>query len=144
MENSTVGLVVGGLLEMVGFGAFVSQLGIFLTYRRLRNLARHGIEGEAVATTQEYYGSGKHRVHYEIRLPEGEPKAEFYALQRDLPDPGTVVPVVYDRRKPRRAKTGLLKDIDYRPERLVVFVLGYGGLALFVAGFVLLTMTLGW
>lgn len=140
MENSTAWFVVSCILQVVGFIAVVAQISIFLTYRRLRNLARHGVEGEAVVTAQEYYGSGKQRVHYEVRLPEGEPRAEFQAVQRELPGPGAVVPVVYDRRKPRRAKTGSLSDIDYRAERIVVFVLGYGGLAAYIAGIVLLVM----
>ncbi|GAA4006768.1 DUF3592 domain-containing protein [Streptomyces sp. NBC_01352] len=140
MENSTVGFVVAGLLVMAGFAAMIIQSTTFLTYHRLRNLVRHGVEGEAVSTTHDYYGGGRYRVRYEVLLLEGEPRAEFREVQRDQPSPGMVVPVVYDRRKPRRAKTGFLKDIDYRAERILVFILGYGGLAMFVAGILLLTM----
>lgn len=120
------------------------MIGIFLDYRRLRNLARRGVEGEAVSTTQEYAGGGQYRVYYEVRLPEGEPKAEFHERQRGMVDLGVVVPVVYDRRRPRRGKTGFLKDIDYRAEQLAVFVIGYGGVAMYVAGIVLLIMVKGW
>ena len=144
MRDSTTGFVLSVIFQMVGFGAAVSMIGIFMTYRRLRNLARHGVEGGAVSTAQEYAGGGRYRVSYEVRLPEGEPRAEFHEDQPGMVDLGVVVPVVYDRRKPGRGKTGFLKDIDYRADQLAVFVFGYGGVALYAVGIILLIMVKGW
>ncbi|MET9452357.1 hypothetical protein [Streptomyces cinerochromogenes] len=50
---------------------------------------------------------------------------------------GTVVPVVYDRRKPSRAKTGTLADIDdleLSEERFYVKLFWVPGLALTAVG----------
>ncbi|MFF5945836.1 hypothetical protein ACFY7X_34840 [Streptomyces althioticus] len=47
---------------------------------------------------------------------------------------GTVVPVVYDGRKPRRAKTGVRKDLDFDKERPVVLLVGGTGLLLLATG----------
>ncbi|MFI7505158.1 DUF3592 domain-containing protein [Streptomyces sp. NPDC049687] len=144
MENSTGGLIVGFLMVMAGTAALITQSTTFVLYRRLRNLARHGVEGEAVSVDQKYAGTGEYHIHYEIRLADGEPGAEFRERQRGMADLGTVVPVVYDRRKPRRAKRGFLKDIDYRGERNIVLVFGYGGLAVFAGGVALLVAVNGW
>lgn len=52
-----------------------------------------------------------------------------------LPGPeGTVVPVVYDRRKPQRAKTGTREELDFDKERPVVLLLGGAGLVLVGVG----------
>lgn len=52
-----------------------------------------------------------------------------------LPGPeGTVVPVVYDRRKPQRAKTGTREEPDFDKERPVVLLLGGAGLVLVGVG----------
>jgi hypothetical protein len=125
---------------VIGFGAAVSQVGIFLDYRRLRRLARFGVETEALAKSQEYAGAGKYRVSYEISVGGVDSKVEFDEIQRGEVVLGSVVAVVYDRGNPRRGKTGFLRDIDYRAEKLAVFCLGYGGLVFFVAGVVLLAM----
>ena len=140
VENSTFLFVVACIMVMVGFAAAVSQAGIFLEYRRLRRLARFGVETEALAKSQEYADSGNYRVSYEISVDGADSKVEFGEIQRGEVVLGPVVAVVYDRGNPRRGKTGFLRDIDYRAERLAVFCLGYGGLVFFVAGVVLLVM----
>ncbi|MDQ1047849.1 DUF3592 domain-containing protein [Streptomyces sp. V4I2] len=139
--NSDAAFIVSCILQVLGFAAMISHIGIFRDYRRLRNLARHGVEGEAVSTAQDYAGAGQYRVQYEVRLADGESKAEFHALQRVMAELGTVVPVVYDRTKPQRAKTGFLEDINYRPDQLSVFVFGYGGVAAYLMGVVLLVLS---
>jgi hypothetical protein len=140
VENSDAAFVVSCILQIVGFGAAISQVSIFRTYRHLRNLALHGVEGEAVSVGQEYAGSGKYRVSYEIRPAGSGSPAVFREVYAGMREAGETVPVVYDRRKPRRARTGFLGDIDYRAERLSVFVLGYGGAAVYVVGLVLLIL----
>lgn len=138
METSTVFLALGFALVFLATITLVVQLDSFLTHRLLSNLERHGVEGEAIARRQDVM-AGQARVYFEVRLPEGEPRAEFYELFLTSPGPaGTVVPVVYDRRKPSRAKTGTRQEIDFRAERRLVQVMGGGGLVMFVAGVVLL------
>lgn len=131
MEKSTFLFVAAVILEMVGFGAAVSQVGVFLDYRRLSRLARFGVETEALAKSQEYAGAGNYRVSYEIRVDAVNSKVEFRDIRRGEAVLGSVVAVVYDRRNPRRGRTGFLEDIDYRAEKLAVFCFGYGGLVLF-------------
>lgn len=141
VENSTFLFVAACVMVMVGFAAAVSQVGIFLKYRRLRRLARFGVETEALAKSQEYAGSGNYRVSYEISVDgtdsKVDSKVEFDDIRRGEIVLGSVVAVVYDRGNPRRGKTGSLKDIDYRAEKIAVFCFGYSGLVVFVAGVVL-------
>lgn len=118
--------------------SLVMQLDGYLTHRLLSALERHGVEGEAIAVRQDRM-AGQARVYFEVRLPDGERGSEFYELFLTSPGPvGTVMPVVYDRRKPRRAKIGTRQEIDFRAERRLVRVMGGGGLLMFVAGTVLL------
>ncbi|MFK0155451.1 DUF3592 domain-containing protein [Streptomyces sp. NPDC090493] len=75
-------------------------------------------------------------------LQEGGAAVEFSEVMLDpVGSPGDVVPVIYDPENPTRAKTGGRKDIDYRGERLAVFLMGYGGLMLFVAGIVMVALS---
>jgi len=137
-DSTTVLSVLGFALVFLGTTTLFIQLESFLTHRHLSNLERHGVEGEAVVRRQDRM-AGQARVYFEVRLPEGEPRAEFYELFLTSPGPeGTAVPVVYDRRKPSRAKTGTRQEIDFREERRLVQWMGGGGLVMFVAGVVLL------
>ncbi|MFF7866500.1 DUF3592 domain-containing protein [Streptomyces qaidamensis] len=139
MATSTAVLLALGFgLVFLATISLIMQLDSYLTHRLLSALERHGVEGEATAVRQDVM-AGQARVHFEVRLPEGEPRSEFYELFLVSPGPvGTVMPVVYDRRKPRRAKTGTRQEIDFRAERRLVQVMGGGGLVMFVAGVVLL------
>ncbi|MFR9789629.1 DUF3592 domain-containing protein [Streptomyces sp. MB22_4] len=136
--------LLGLLFMILGSMGVLIQLTSFATYRRLRILERSGTEGEAVVVRHDRM-DGLHRVYLRVRLPEGGEGREFYERHRELiGGPGTVVPVVYDRRKPSRAKTGSREDYDYRAERLAVYLLGCGGLVLFVAGFVMVCLVRPW
>ncbi|SEC88543.1 hypothetical protein SAMN04490357_3162 [Streptomyces misionensis] len=118
------------------FGCFalLAQSGNFVIYRLMRGLKHHGVEGQAVYAFHEY-ATGSHRVFFDVCLPEGAPPARFHEHMRELPGPeGTVVPVVYDSRKPRRAKTGVRKDLDFDKERPVVLLVGGTGLVLLGIG----------
>lgn len=75
VENSTFLFVVACIMVMVGFAAAVSQAGIFLEYRRLRRLARFGVETEALAKSQEYAGSGTIVFLTKSALTEPIPKS---------------------------------------------------------------------
>ncbi|MEU4272970.1 DUF3592 domain-containing protein [Streptomyces sp. NPDC026092] len=129
--------VVGACLAIVGgFFALVTT-GNVLTFLRLRALERRGVEGEAVSYAHDVM-NGKIRVHYRVSLPEGERQGDFYELQVQEPAPvGTVVPVVYDRKRPSRAKTGALEDIDSSSEGWIAKYVTGGGLALLALGIVL-------
>jgi hypothetical protein len=139
VETSTaVLLLLGVVLVFLSTLSLLVQLQSFLTHRLLSGLERHGVEGEAIAIRQDRV-AGQARVYFEVRLPEGEPRSEFYELFLTSPGPeGTVMPVVYDRRKPSRAKIGTRQEIDFRAERRLVRVMGGGGLVMFVGGVVLL------
>ncbi|MEV5706866.1 hypothetical protein [Actinoallomurus sp. NPDC052274] len=104
---------------------------------KLRRLQRHGVEGEAVSTLQEWIRGG-HRVYYDVRLDEGSPRASFIEVGPEPRGPvGTVVPVVYDRRKPKRAQTGTLEDIDLTEEWFYVKLFWGPGLMCIFVGTVL-------
>ncbi|OUC96943.1 DUF3592 domain-containing protein [Streptomyces swartbergensis] len=139
METSTaVLLALGFVLVFLATISLLMQLQSFLTHRHLSSLERHGVEGEAIAIRRDVM-AGQARVYFEVRLPEGEPRSEFYELFLTSPGPdGTVMPVVYDRRKPSRAKIGTRQEINFRAERRLVQVMGGGGLVMFVVGVVLL------
>lgn len=119
---------------VAGMGGVISQITTFLEYRLLLKLFRHGVDGEAVALDQTYYGSGRFRVRYQIRMPEEEREAEFRVVRQGGAEAGEVVAVVYDRRKPERAKIGVHSEINYKAEQFFVFLVGYGGLTLFLGG----------
>ncbi|MEU6192987.1 DUF3592 domain-containing protein [Streptomyces sp. NPDC047061] len=138
----------GGAIDLLGiFFIFLGtcglliQLNSFWVYRRLRKLERDGVEGEATVRRSEPAG-GQVRLHFQVCLPDAEPVAEFEEVMLEpVGSPGDVVPVIYDPEKPTRARTGARKDIDYRGERLTVFLMGYGGLTLFVAGIVMVALS---
>lgn len=138
----------GGVVDILGiFFIFLGtcglliQLNSFWVYRTLRRLEKSGVEGEATITRWEPVG-GQMRLYFQVCLPEGESAAEFEEVMLEpVGSPGDVVPVVYDPENPTRGKTGVRKDIDYRDERLMVFLFGYGGLTLFVAGIVMVALS---
>ncbi|WP_428957324.1 hypothetical protein [Streptomyces sp. cg35] len=137
----------GGVIDLLGiFFVFLGTCGLLMQvgslgiYRKLRKLERRGVEGEATVT-RSWPVRGSVRVIFRIHLPEGRAVAEFNEVQLDpVGSPGDVVAVIYDPKKPTRAKTGGRKDINYRAERLAVQLLGGGGLALFVAGIVMVAL----
>ncbi|MEU0810423.1 DUF3592 domain-containing protein [Streptomyces sp. NPDC005970] len=118
--------MAGIILIVLGIVACVLNLGGLLIFLKLRQLKRHGVEGEAVSELQEWINSG-HRVYYKIVVHGISPQKRSPRFIEVGPEPqgpvGTVVPVVYDRRKPSRAKTGRLEDIDLSDE--------WGGVKLF-------------
>ncbi|MGP2435666.1 hypothetical protein [Streptomyces sp. JW3] len=92
------------------------------------------MDGQAVYVFHEYV-TNSHRVFLDICLPEGQPRARFHEYMQALPGPeGTVVPVVYDSRKPKRAKVGARAELDYEYELGSVLLLGAGGLVLIGIG----------
>ncbi|MEU0600561.1 DUF3592 domain-containing protein [Streptomyces sp. NPDC006393] len=104
---------------------------------KLRRLQRHGIEGEAESVLEEGIRGGP-RITYVIRLPDGEAVARF--METGVPSRGpvgTVVPVMYDRHKPSRARTGTLADIDPTEDGLYLRFFWGTGLALIAVGVVL-------
>ncbi|MFE1787554.1 MULTISPECIES: DUF3592 domain-containing protein [Streptomyces] len=113
-------VVVGVVLVMVGLAAVVFTLGNLVEFLRMRALERRGIEGEAVSVVQDWMNH-KYRVHYRVCLPEGGRDERFYEVGVEEPEPlGTVFPVVYDRKKPSRAKLGTRQNIDFATEGLIV------------------------
>ncbi|MET8166947.1 hypothetical protein ABZT34_22290 [Streptomyces sp. NPDC005329] len=130
---------LGIILIFLGLFALVAQSGNFVIYRQMRKLKYHGVDGQAVYRRHEYGNARARRVYFDVCLPEGEPPVEFHEYMRVPPGiEGTVVPVVYDSRKPKRAKTGTRADLDFDEERLVVLYAGGGGLVLLGIGTVLL------
>ena len=128
-------MALGVVLALFGCFALLAQSGSFVNYRLMRNLKRHGVDGQAIYKFREYANPRSDRVFFDICLPEGEPRARFHEYMQELPGPeGTVVPVVYDIRKPRRAKTGVRKDLDFDKEQPVVLLLGGTGLVLLSVG----------
>ncbi|WP_033320896.1 hypothetical protein [Streptomyces yerevanensis] len=137
-----MGNVAGVGFVLMGIGAlicFVDAAGL-QKFLKLRNLKRRGVQGEAVSTLQEWISSG-HRVYYDILLPGRSPQSRpprFIELGVEPRGPvGTVVPVVYDRRKPSRARTGTLADIagiDQSEERLYVKLFWVPGLTCIAVG----------
>ncbi|MCS0637214.1 hypothetical protein NX801_16400 [Streptomyces sp. LP05-1] len=122
---------LGVAMAVLGAVFLVGCTGNLLEFRRLRLLERRGVQGEAVARYQNWM-NGKYRVCYEVRLPEGRRRSQFYEFSTARPEPmGTVVPVVYDERKPSRARTGTLDAIDPSGEgRVVAGAGGFGAVAL--------------
>lgn len=99
-------VVVGVVLVMVGLAAVAFTVGNLVEFLRLRVLERRGVEGEAVSVLQDWMNH-KYRVHYRVCVPEDGRDERFYVLSVEEPDPmGTVFPVIYDRKKPSRAKLG--------------------------------------
>jgi hypothetical protein len=132
-------------IVLIGIGALICFIdsGSLVKFLKLRNLKRRGVQGEAVSTLQEWISSG-HRVYYDILLPERLPQSRpprFIELGVEPRGPvGTVVPVVYDRRKPSRARTGTLSeiaDIDLSEERIYLKLFWIPGLTCIVVGTVL-------
>ncbi|MFC9856152.1 MULTISPECIES: hypothetical protein [unclassified Streptomyces] len=112
-----MGNVAGVGFVLIGIGALTcfANSGGLVAFLTLRNLKWRGVEGEAVSTLHEWTSSG-HRVYYTVLLPEGSPQSQppqFIEVGVEPRGPvGTVVPVVYDRRRPSRARTGTLPDIN--------------------------------
>ncbi|MDX2648225.1 hypothetical protein PV341_32580 [Streptomyces sp. PA03-1a] len=140
----------GGLIDLMGvFFVFLGTCGVliqlhsFWVYRRLWKLERHGVEGAATIVRTEP-ARGLLRFFFEIKLPEGESGGEFSeVLLEPIGSPGDVVPAIYDPSKPQRTKTGTRGDIEYKGERLAVYLLGGGG-TLFIAGSVMILLVRGW
>ncbi|MFK0287157.1 DUF3592 domain-containing protein [Streptomyces sp. NPDC090499] len=133
--------LLGIFFIFLGTGGLLIQLNSFWVYRRLRKLERSGVEGWATVARWEPVG-GQTRLYLQAPLQEGGAAVEFSEVMLDpVGSPGDVVPVIYDPENPTRAKTGGRKDIDYRGERLAVFLMGYGGLMLFVAGIVMVALS---
>ena len=137
---SVILAVTGIVLISIGMVACALNSGGLVTFLKLRNLKRHDVEGEAVSELQEWISSG-HRVYYQIRVPGASPQdipPQFIEVGPEPRGPvGTVVPVVYDRRKPKRAKTGSLAEIDSSEERGMVMFFWVPGLTLIIVGAVL-------
>lgn len=116
---SAVLAMAGVILIVLGIVACVLNLGGLVIFLKLRNLKRRGVEGEAISELQEWIRAG-HRVYYKILVPGISPQQRSPRFIEVGPEPqgpvGTVVPVVYDRKKPSRAKTGTLADIDLSDE----------------------------
>ncbi|WP_327317960.1 hypothetical protein [Streptomyces sp. NBC_01235] len=131
-------VVLGCVLIMFGCFALFAISGNIVKYRVMRKLKYHGVNGQAVYRFHEYANPRSQRVYFDVCLPEGVPPARFHEYMQGLPGPeGTVVPVVYDSRKPRYAMTGVLEDLDFDGERLVVLFAGGFGLGLLGIGAVL-------
>ncbi|MER5218701.1 DUF3592 domain-containing protein [Streptomyces sp. NPDC002838] len=134
-----MGNIAGVGFVLMGIGSLLcfANSGGLVEYLKLRNLERHGVEGEAVSPREEWLSSGPH-VFYKILLPESSPRGYAPFFEEVGANPrgpvGTVVPVVYDRRKPTRAKTGVLSDIDSSEERFHVALFWAPGLALMAVG----------
>ncbi len=128
---------VGFVLMGIGVLLCFANSGGFVKFMKLRSLERHGVEGEAVSDLQEWISSG-HRVYYHVRIPGAPPQDTPPQFIEVGPEPrgpvGTVVPVVYDRRKPKRAKTGSLAEIDSSEERGMVMFFWVPGLTLIIVG----------
>ncbi|MFD3946877.1 DUF3592 domain-containing protein [Streptomyces sp. NPDC058579] len=128
---------MGSCLAIVGGFTALVTTGNVVMFLRLRALERRGVQGEAVSWAHDVM-NGKIRVHYRVSLPEGERDGNFYELQLQEPAPvGTVVPVVYDRKRPSRAKTGAPEDIDSSSEGWIAKYVTGGGLVVLVLGIVL-------
>ncbi|MGW5367643.1 hypothetical protein ACWER6_30390 [Streptomyces sp. NPDC004009] len=127
-------VALGLVLIVFGFFALLAQSGNFVEYRIMRHLKHHGVNGQATFRFHEY-ATNSHLAFFDVCLPEGEPPARFHEYMRTLPGPeGTLVPVVYDSRKPQRAKTGTRKELDFDKERPVVLLVGGTGLVLIGIG----------
>lgn len=127
-------LFLGLILICLGLLSLFAQSGSFLLHRRLQALKHHGVNGQAVYVFHDYV-TNSNRVFFDVCLPEGEPPARFSEYMQTVPGPeGTVVPVVYDSRKPKRAKTGVREELDYGSEWGSVILLGFGGLGLIGIG----------
>ncbi|MBK3566466.1 DUF3592 domain-containing protein [Streptomyces sp. MBT62] len=145
MSNfAAVGIIVMGIGALMCF----ANSGGLVKFLKLRNLKRHGVQGEAVSTLQEWI-SGGHRVYYLVLLPgapSGSRQPHFIEVGVEPRGPvGTVVPVVYDRRNPDRARTGTLADIadiDLSDDWRFVKLFWVPGLTLVALGALLaITMT---
>lgn len=137
MSNiASVGIVLAGLGALI---CFLDLTGL-LKFLKQRNLQRHGVEGEAFSERQEWIREG-HRVYYQIRLPEapdGHRAPRFIEVGVEPRGPvGTVVPVVYDPRKPSRARTGTRADMEMSEERSLVLFFWVPGLTCVAVGAVL-------
>ncbi|WP_437026086.1 hypothetical protein [Streptomyces bungoensis] len=120
------------------------QLQSFWDYRRLRKLERSGVEGEATVV-RRHPVRGHERYFLAVKLPDGSSADEFSEEHwQPIGAPGAVLPVIYDPAQPKRATTGARKDIDYKAERFAVYVMGGGGLTLFVAGCVMVALVRPW
>ncbi|WP_208029951.1 hypothetical protein [Streptomyces cyanogenus] len=123
-------MALGALLCFLNSGGL-------LEFVKLWKLQRYGVEGEAVSWRQEWISSG-HRVFHEIQLPGGVRPVNFIEVGVAPRGPvGDAVPVVYDRRKPKRARTGRLADIELGDEWLGVKLFWVPGLACIAVGTVL-------
>jgi hypothetical protein len=136
--------LLGILFVFLGTIGLIMQLQSARDYRRLRRLERDGVEGEAAITRWEPV-RGQVRLYLRVCLPEGRSAGEFEEVMLEpVGSPGDVVPVIYDAEKPTRAKTGTRRDLDYKDDRLVVYLFGGGGGTLFVAGLVMIFLVRGW
>jgi hypothetical protein len=125
-----VAAVLGVILLGLGIFLMVAQTGNYVEYRLMQHLKRHGVDGQAVYVFNQY-ATNSNRVFFDVILPEGEAPARFREYMPTVPGPeGTVVPVVYDKRKPSRAKTGTREELDFDGEEWVVRLFGGTGLAL--------------
>ena len=137
--------LLGILFVILGTAGLLVQLQSFRDYVRLRRLERHGVEGEATIVRTEPSRGLLLRFFFKVKLPGDQPGGEFSeVLLEPIGSPGDVVPAIYDPGKPQRAKTGARGDIDYRGERLAVYLLGVGGGTLFVAGNVMIHLARDW
>ncbi|MFJ4632625.1 hypothetical protein [Streptomyces sp. NPDC088847] len=131
-------LSLGIVLALFGVFALLAQSGSYVEYRLMRALRDHGVEGEAVFRREEYASGAKSRMYFDVCLPEGAAQVEFHEYMTAIPGPaGTVVSAVYDARNPKRARTGLRRDLDFEKEWPVVLLLGGGGLVLLGVGVIL-------
>ncbi|WP_129309460.1 DUF3592 domain-containing protein [Streptomyces sp. L2] len=142
----------GGPVDLAGiFFVFLGTCGLliqaqsFVDYRRLRRLERHGIEGEATIVRTAPGRGLLLRCFFAVKLPGDEAGGEFCeVLLEPMGSPGDVVAAIYDPSRPERAKTGTRGDIEYKGERLAVYLLGGGGGTLFVAGLAMIFTVRGW
>ncbi|WP_420031370.1 hypothetical protein ACN2WE_00120 [Streptomyces sp. cg28] len=109
---------IGVLLIPLGMLICFLNSGGLVIFLKLRALKLYGVEGEAIPTLDEWISKGR-RVYYDVLIPGGDPMRppRFIEIGRDPAGPvGSIVPVVYDRRKPKRARTGTLDEIDFADE----------------------------
>ncbi|MEU1660892.1 DUF3592 domain-containing protein [Streptomyces griseofuscus] len=131
-------LSLGIVLALFGLFALLAQSGNYVTYRLMRDLKNHGAEGAAVFLREEYASGPNNRMYFAVHLEEGASQREFHEYMPEAPGPvGTVVPVVHDTRNPKRARTGLRKDMDFDKERPVVLLVGGAGVVLLMVGLLL-------
>ncbi|MET9520329.1 DUF3592 domain-containing protein [Streptomyces sp. NPDC002994] len=116
-------VIIGSFVALAGFLYLLSSIPHLVDFLRCRNLERNGIAGEGLCISHAPTADTRTKVFLDIRIPgDGGRTVRVKVLQHGNPtEIGATVPVVYDPRKPQRAKTGLVGvDFDSRSELKVV------------------------